>query len=200
MELVGRLIVENPDYGLRRLTVLVRRELGAAVNRKRIHRILKANGWQIRQRPRGQRPRAQGWVSRVARPNVRWAIDATHVFCGQDRCHLTAIVDCCDRTLADWRPVAVRRDANRGGGPRGRAPGSADRVWPHAAYPSVLDNGLVFAAKVFVNAVRRYGLDQEYIIPYSPEQNGRIERFFRTLKGRCRTSLCCGPARSPTPK
>jgi hypothetical protein len=30
----------------------------------------------------------------VARPNVRWAIDATHVFCGQDGwCHLTAIID-----------------------------------------------------------------------------------------------------------
>src|SRR5262249_5871464 len=66
--LVGRLIAENPDYGLRRLTVLVRRELHAAVNRKRIHRILKANGWQIRQRPRGKRPRARGWVSRVTRP------------------------------------------------------------------------------------------------------------------------------------
>ena len=33
VELVGRLIAENPDYGLRRLTVLVRRELRAAVNR-----------------------------------------------------------------------------------------------------------------------------------------------------------------------
>jgi putative transposase len=84
VELVRRLIAENPDYGLRRLTVLVRRELRTAVNRKRIHRILRAHGWQIRQRPRGQRPRARGWVSRVARPHVRWAIDATHVFCGQD--------------------------------------------------------------------------------------------------------------------
>lgn len=30
--------------------------------------------------------------------------------------------------------------------------------------------------------VRRYGLAQEYIKPYSPEQNGMIERFFPTLK------------------
>jgi putative transposase len=29
---------------------------------------------------------------------------------------------------------------------------------------------------------RSYGLDQEYITPYAPEQNGMIERFFRTLK------------------
>ena len=104
VELVGRLIAANPEYGLRRLTVLVRRELREAVNRKRIHRILKGNGWQIRQRPRGQRPRVQGWVSRVEQPNARWAIDATHVFCGRDGwCPLTAIIDCCDRTIVGWR-------------------------------------------------------------------------------------------------
>ena len=43
----------------------------------------------------------------------------------------------------------------------------------------------MFGAKVLVNVVRRYGLDQEYITPYSPEQNGMIERFFRTLKEEC---------------
>ena len=47
------------------------------------------------------------------------------------------------------------------------------------------DNGLVFGAKVFVAVVRRYGLEQEYITPYSPEQNGMIERFFLTLKQEC---------------
>jgi len=33
--------------------------------------------------------------------------------------------------------------------------------------------------------VRRYGLDQEYITPYTPEQNGMIERFFGSLKAEC---------------
>lgn len=185
VELVGRLIAENPDYGLRRLTVLVRRELREAVNRKRIHRILKANGWQIRQRPRGQRPRVQGWVSRVEQPNVRWAIDATHVFCGQDGwCHLTAIIDCCDRTIVGWRLA-------RSGVARIAAAALEDALrdprieYGHTPLTLRSDNGLVFAAKVFVKVVRRYGLDQEYITPYSPEQNGMIERFFRTLKEEC---------------
>jgi putative transposase len=185
VELVGRLIAANPEYGLRRLTVLVRRELREAVNRKRIHRILKGNGWQIRQRPRGQRPRVQGWVSRVEQPNARWAIDATHVFCGRDGwCPLTAIIDCCDRTIVGWRlsrsgvariAAAALEDALR------------DRGIEYGYAPLTLrsDNGLVFGAKVFVKVVRRYGLDQEYITPYSPEQNGMIERFFRTLKEEC---------------
>src|SRR6516162_7789340 len=44
------------------------------------------------------------------------------------------------------------------------------------------DNGLVFGAKGFVRVTRRYSVGQEYITPYSPEQNGMIERFFKTLK------------------
>lgn len=185
VDLVGRLIEENPDYGVRRLTVLVRRELKAAVNRKKIHRILKANGWQVRQRPRGQRPRVQGWVSRVERPNERWAIDVTHVFCGQDGwCHLTAIIDCCDRTIVGWR-------LSRSGVARIAAAALEDALrdrrieYGHAPLTLRSDNGLVFGAKVFVDVVRRYGLAQEYITPYSPEQNGMIERFFRSLKEEC---------------
>ena len=56
---------------------------------------------------------------------------------------------------------------------------------PYAAHSRILDNGLVFGAKPFVKVVRRYGLDQEYITPYTPEQNGMIERFFGTLKSEC---------------
>ncbi|MBP6263358.1 MAG: DDE-type integrase/transposase/recombinase [Nitrospira sp.] len=30
-----------------------------------------------------------------------------------------------------------------------------------------------------------YRLQQEFITPYTPEQNGMIERFFRSLKEEC---------------
>ena len=39
--------------------------------------------------------------------------------------------------------------------------------------------------KAFVRLTRRYRVSQEYIAPYSPEQNGMIERFFKTLKEEC---------------
>lgn len=32
---------------------------------------------------------------------------------------------------------------------------------------------------------RDYGLPQEFVTPYTPEQNGMIERFFRGLKEEC---------------
>jgi len=47
------------------------------------------------------------------------------------------------------------------------------------------DNGLVFASKTFTKTVRDYGLQQEFITPYSPEQNGLVERFIRSFKEEC---------------
>lgn len=185
VDVVRRIIDANPTYGLRRITALARRELQAAVNRKKIHRILKINGWQVRQRPQGKRPRVQGWVSRAARSNERWAIDTTHLFCGRDGwCHLTAIIDCCDRSIVGWR---LSRSGIAGVAAAALEDALRDRRIGYGHEPLTLrsDNGLVFGAKVFVAVVRRYGLGQEYITPYSPEQNGMIERFFLTLKQEC---------------
>ncbi|MEM9601417.1 MAG: transposase [Pseudomonadota bacterium] len=33
--------------------------------------------------------------------------------------------------------------------------------------------------------MKAYGLRQEFIAPYSPEQNGVVERFIRSMKEEC---------------
>ena len=60
-------------------------------------------------------------------------------------------------------------------------------VFPKGEERPVLrsDNGLIFLSRRFRAACRQYGLSQEYITPYTPEQNGMIERFFRSLKEEC---------------
>lgn len=47
------------------------------------------------------------------------------------------------------------------------------------------DNGLVFTSRSFTALVRSYGLQQEFITPHNPEQNGLVERVIRTLKEQC---------------
>jgi Integrase core domain len=47
------------------------------------------------------------------------------------------------------------------------------------------DNGLVFTSRSYTALVKSYGLQQEFITPYSPEQNGMVERVIRTLKEQC---------------
>ena len=47
------------------------------------------------------------------------------------------------------------------------------------------DNGLVFTSRSYTALVKSYGLQQEFITPYTPEQNGMVERVIRTLKEQC---------------
>ena len=57
---------------------------------------------------------------------------------------------------------------------------------PRGETPTIRsDNGLVFQSRRFRRACRDYRLGQEFITPYTPEQNGIIERFFRSLKEEC---------------
>ena len=43
----------------------------------------------------------------------------------------------------------------------------------------------VFTSRSYTALVKSYGLQQEFITPYSPEQNGMVERVIRTLKDQC---------------
>jgi putative transposase len=47
------------------------------------------------------------------------------------------------------------------------------------------DNVLAFTGRSYSSLVNDYGLQQEFITPDSPEQNGMVERVIRTLKDQC---------------
>ena len=178
---IYQIIQLHPTYGLRRIRAMLYRALGQWVNRKKIHRIIKLNNWQIRRRRKGNRPRARGWAARPDHPDELWEIDATHIMTAHGWCHLVAIIDTYDRTIVGWRlsdsgsavvATGALEDAFRA---RGIDPDNNDLTIRS-------DNGLIFGSKAFTGVARRYNVSQEYITPYTPEQNGMIERFFRTVK------------------
>lgn len=181
VEAVRKMIDRFPKAGIRMITARLRDELKKLINRKAVARILKLKGWLVKQRPKGFRPRTKGMKSRAELPNQRWAIDTTHFMTKKDGwCHLTAIIDCCDRQIIGWRvsksgkakvAQAVLEDALVHRRP--------------AAVTLRSDNGLVFASKAFQKTARGWNVSQEYITPYTPEQNGMIERWFRTVKEEC---------------
>jgi len=61
------------------------------------------------------------------------------------------------------------------------------------------DNGLIFQSRRFRTACRDSGLRQEFITPYTPEQNGLIERFFRSLKEELFGSITSAASPKPAP-
>ena len=157
------------------------------MNKNTVQRIFQIKGWQVRKRPVGFRPRVQALPSVAQAPNERWATDLCRIWAGKVRwCTLAVVIDCYSRELLSWQ---LSRSA------RARTPEAAleQALISHfgtlgrVPQPSLLrsDNGLVFTSRSYTALVRSYGLEQEFITPHSPEQNGMVERVIRTIKEQC---------------
>jgi putative transposase len=114
-------------------------------------------------------------------------MDLTHVLCGTDGwAHFVGVIDCHDRELVGWE-FALRGRAKEA--ERAIEEACIKRfgtLRPQGRAPVVRsDNGLIFQSRRFRSACRDYRLRQEFITPYTPEQNGIIEQFFRSLKEEC---------------
>jgi putative transposase len=100
--------------------------------------------------------------------------------------HLAAVIDCHDREIVGWE-FALRGRAKEAERALDEAClGRFGTLRPHGSTPVLRsDNGLIFQSRRFREACRDYRLRQEFTTPYMPEQNGLIERFFRSLKEEC---------------
>ncbi len=186
-ERIRTLIHLYPTFGYRRLWALLRFREGVLINRKAVYRIVRCNGWMMHQRQKTPRPRVQASRSQTERSDQRWATDMTHIPCGPDGwAHLVAVLDCHDREVIGHE-LALRGRAKEAE----RALESAclarfGTLRPIGHTPIVRsDNGLIFQSRRFRAACHDYRLGQEFVTPYTPEQNGIVERFFRSLKEEC---------------
>ena len=129
IELVARikeLIEEHPTYGYRRIWARLRFGDKRLINRKKVRRLLRQQGWMVRQRPTAPKPRVRRKRSVATRQNERWALDATHIDCGADGWgHLVAVIDCYNREIVGWE-FALRGRANE-----------AERALDMAAWPAL---------------------------------------------------------------
>lgn len=178
---IKALIEAEPSYGYRTVAHLL------GFNKNTVQRIFQHKGWQVRKRAVGFRPRIEAKPSVAKAPNQRWATDLCRVWTGQDGWAVLALViDCCTRELLGWHLSRT-----------GKAK-TAEAALEHAliarygtlgrvSEPFLLrsDNGLVFTSRSYTALVRSYGLQQEFITPHCPEQNGLCERVIRSLKEQC---------------
>ena len=175
---IKAMIEENPSFGYRTVAHLL------GMNKNTVQRVFRCKDWQVRKRPVGFRPRIQALPSVAKAPNERWATDLCRVWAGKDGwTSLALVIDCHTRELLGWH-------LSRSG--KSKTAESALEQALIARYgclgkvqtPFLLrsDNGLVFTSRSFTALVKSYGLQQEFITPYTPEQNGMVERVIRTLK------------------
>ena len=114
-------------------------------------------------------------------------MDVTHVYCGKDGWgHLAAVIDCHDREIVGFEFALRGRAKEAEKALEAACLARLGTLRPEGATPTLRsDNGLIFTSRRFRAACAFYRLSQEFITPYTPEQNGLVERFFRSLKEEC---------------
>lgn len=183
-EIIGR----YPMFGIRRVWAWLRRRMGIEVNRKKVARLMRLKGWTLAKRKIGNRPRVEYSSSVAERPNERWATDIGMVFCGERDgwCSFVPVIDCCTRDVPGWE---LDRTARAKTAERALESALIERFGWVRGGPEGMeirsDNGLVFGSKLYRRLIREYRLRQEYITPYTPEENGLVERFMRSFKEEC---------------
>ena len=179
-----RLAGRWPTYGYRRLTAMLRRE-GAAVNGKRVRRVMEEMG--IMGRPPARRPRTTNSDHsyprypnlveglEVVRPDQVWVADITYVRLKADFVYLAVIMDIHTRVIRGW---------HLGRTLEGTLTRSALERALREGKPEIhhSDQGVQYAANDYVARLLAVGCRVSMAEVGQPEQNGFAERLMRTIK------------------
>jgi transposase InsO family protein len=180
-EKVLKLSEAHPRYGYRRITALLRRE-GLKVNAKRVQRLRRMEGWQVRSKQRRMRRLGLGQSKRLRaiKPREVWSWD----FCEDQtengtRFRILTLLDEytreCLAVHVAWSIRAV--DAIT----------VIEAALARYGSPQHLrsDNGSEFIAYAIQDWLRERRIKTLYIKPGSPWENGHIESFHDKLRDEC---------------
>jgi putative transposase len=178
---VEELIAQRSSYGTRRVAAQLSRELGVPINRKRIQRIFRTLGYTEPAKTKNEIIRARDKAPKTASPYELWQTDLTYVPCGVDGwCYLFNVFDVFSREWAgkEFSPTATKDNAILS---------VENALVSHKEFldptPRLrADNGPQYTSRAFRESMQVFGLRLEHIMYRTPEQNGSIESFHRTLK------------------
>ena len=169
---------QRPLEGYRRLTYLMLDADLVAASPATVYRVLKEAGrfdrWNRRESAKGT-----GFVQPL-QPHEHWHVDVSYVnVCGTFY-YLIGVLDGCSRLIVHWELRESMKEADveivlqRA---REKFPDETPRI--------ISDNGPQFIAKDFKEFIRFCGMTHVRTSPYYPQSNGKIERWYGTLKRDC---------------
>ncbi len=179
-EMIQKIGPARPTYGTRRMAAQASRELNRPVNGKAVRRIFKRLGWSEPSRTKREiirankkSPQAKGaepvlgirhvlHLVRIRRPGLLLQRDR--------RLHQAAAGFVLASRATRREAIMSVTNAVAAAGPE--LPGLTLRV----------DSGSQYTSREFRSSVAALGITLEYIYANTPEQNGHIESFHRTLK------------------
>jgi putative transposase len=183
MRRIDALFLARPFYGSRRVTATLRAE-GAAVNRKRVQRLMRAmNIAALGPKPRTSKPapghKIYPYLLRdlaITRPNQVWCADITYIPMARGFLYLVAVMDWSSRALLSWR-LSNTMDARF-------CVEALEEALARHGKPAIFntDQGAQFTGEAFTGVLLKAG------VKISMDGRGRwmdnvfIERLWRSLK------------------
>lgn len=175
-----------PTYGTRRATQQLRRApYGYHLNRKRIQRLMRQNGWLRRQKRRSCRttnsdhpyPRYPNRVANLAieRVDQVWVSDITYIRLGEAFIFLAVIMDVFTRAIRGWNLSRLLTVALSLG---------ALKMALRNHLPEIhhSDQGLQYAASEYISVLKGHQIAISMAAVGQAEENGYAERLMRTIK------------------
>jgi putative transposase len=171
----------RPRFGFTRIWVLLRRE-GWLVNKKRVRRLYRLEGLQLRMRVRRRKHIAlhRGPTPRPDGPTERWSMDFVHDAMADGRpFRVLTVVDQWSRQSPILEPAFSMS---------GRAVGEAlDRAIVDSLAPRsiTVDHGTEFMSRALEDWAYARGVQLDFIRPGRPVENAFIEAFNGRLRDEC---------------
>ena len=167
-------------YGYRRLTVLLRRE-GREINAKRVYRLYREEGLQVRTTKRAKRAaNVRVPLAGATRPNQRWSMDfVSDRFADGRWFRILTVVDQYTREC-----LCAYADRSQTGE---KVVEQLKRLVAVRGVPEsiTIDNGSEFAGRAMETWAYQAGVKLDFIRPGRPVQNAYIESFNGRLRDEC---------------
>lgn len=181
VERVKQIALTRPSFGTRRMAAVLTRQLRTSVNRKKVQRIFRALNWISPSMKKNEIIRSHAKLLKPEAPNTLWEADMTYIWGGRDRwCYLFSVLDVFTRI---WIGYAFDTRAGKENAIMSvnNALASNSRIDTSRLVLRV-DNGSQYRSREFTESMKALGIKLEFIFVNTPEQNGHIESFQKTLK------------------
>ena len=178
---IRELALSRPRFGYLRIHVLLRRE-GWVVNHKRIHRLYRLEGLQLRARLRRRKHMSvhRGAVPMASAPHQRLSMDFVHdqLFDGR-RIRLLTVID-------QWSRESVLIEPRFSFSGSDVAAALEQWVIRHGSPASItVDHGTEFTSRALEAWAWARSVKLDFIRPGKPMENGYIESFNGRLRDEC---------------
>jgi transposase InsO family protein len=168
----------HPLEGYRHLTFMMLDADVVACSPASVYRVLKNAGLLAGQAPKPTK-KGTGFVQPI-QPHEHWHVDVSYLNIAGTFYFLCSILDGCSRYLVHWEirekmeAIDMETILQRA---REKFPAEHPRI--------ISDNGPQFIARDFKEFIRSAGMTHVKTSPYYPQSNGKMERWYQSVKGEC---------------